>query len=307
MREEMRSHGELAKLAGRQYGVVSHSQLLRLGFSKSAVGRLCSAERLHRVHRGVYATGHADLSSHGRCAAAILACGRGAILSHASAGWLWGLFPRNPNRIDVIVPGGGRLRAGIVTHRVTSLVSEEWGRMDRLAVTSLARTLLDLAATGPERRLEDAIEQAERHGDLDLHAIDLLLRRRMGERGTAALSGAVEIYRDTAFKRSRAERLFLDLVLDAELPRPAMNVFVAGHEIDAYWEAERFAVEVDGWGTHRTRAAFESDPLRQENLKLAGIDSIRFTARRIEREPRVVGQRLARLLWRRRQELGQQS
>jgi very-short-patch-repair endonuclease len=82
---------------------------------------------------------------------------------------------------------------------------------------------------------------------------------------------------------------------------------VAGHEIDAYWEAERFAVEVDGWGTHRTRTAFERDPLRQENLKLAGIDSIRVTARRIEREPQVVGKRLARLLFQRRLELGQKG
>ncbi len=286
MREEMRSHAALSELARSQYGVVSHSQLVRLGFSKSTVGRLQSAERLHRVHRGVYAVGHADLSSHGRCAAAILACGRGAVVSHASAGWLWGLFPLCPRQIDVIVPRGGRSRAEIVTHRITSLVPDEWGTMDRL---------------------EDAIEQAERHEDLDLNAIDLLLRRRMGERGTTALGAALEIYRDPAFKRSRAERLFLDLVLRAGLPRPAMNFFVAGHEIDAYWEAERFAVEVDGWGTHRTRTAFERDPLRQENLKLAGIDSIRLTARRIEREPQVVGKRLARLLFQRRGELGQKG
>jgi very-short-patch-repair endonuclease len=89
----------------------------------------------------------------------------------------------------------------------------------------------------------------------------------------------------------------------ANLPRPAFNTFVAGHEIDAYWERERFAVEVDGWEWHRTRAAFEKDPLRQENLKLAGIDSIRITARRIEREPQAVGQRLTRLLNQRRRSL----
>lgn len=307
MREEMRSHAALSELARSQYGVVSHSQLVRLGFSKSTVGRLQSAERLHRIHRGVYAVGHADLSSHGRCAAAILACGRGAVLSHASAGWLWGLFPLFPSQIDVIVPRGGRSRAEIVTHRIAPLAPDEWGTIDRLAVTSLARTLLDLAATGPKWRLEDAIEQAERHEDLDLDAMDLLLRRRMGERGTTALGDALEIYRDPGFKRSRAERLFLDLVLKAGLPRPAMNFFVAGHEIDAYWEAERFAVEVDGWGTHRTRTAFERDPLRQENLKLAGIDSIRVTARRIEREPQVVGKRLSKLLFQRQQELGQKG
>lgn len=91
--------------------------------------------------------------------------------------------------------------------------------------------------------------------------------------------------------------------MDAGLPQPAINTWVAGYEIDAYWAAERFAVEVDGWGSHRTRKAFENDPVRQEDLKLAGIDSIRITARRIERQPRLVAERLAKHLDRRRRHL----
>jgi hypothetical protein len=179
----------------------------------------------------------------------------------------------------------------------------ERGSSERIPVTSPSRTLLDLAASNRGRRLQQAIEKAKRMDRLDLAAIDDLLRRRRGASGTRRLREAVEIYRDPAFSRSRAELLLLDLVKRAGLPRPALNTFVAGHEIDAYWDAERFAVEVDGWDTHRTRAAFEEDPLRQENLKLAGIDSIRLTARRIEREPTVVGRRLKRLLTRRREEL----
>jgi hypothetical protein len=69
------------------------------------------------------------------------------------------------------------------------------------------------------------------------------------------LREALEIYRDPAFRRARSELLFLDLIKKAGLARPALNTFVAGYEIDAYWERERFAVEVDGWGAHRTRAA----------------------------------------------------
>jgi len=90
------------------------------------------------------------------------------------------------------------------------------------------------------------------------------------------------------------------------VPRPALNTFVAGIEIDAYWEAERFAVEIDGWGPHRTRAAFEGDPIRQENMKLAGIDSIRITARRIERHPSLVAEHLKQLLAQRRLQLQHQ-
>jgi predicted transcriptional regulator of viral defense system len=303
MREEMRSHASVAGLANRQYGVVSHRQLLRLGFSTSAIGRSSGAERLLRVHRGVYAVGRAELSDHGRCMAAILACGQ-AILSHESAGWLWGLFPKCPREIEVTVVRHGHQRSGIRVHHATSLCSDEWGWMERVPVTSLPRTLLDLSATGSTRRLTQAIERAERLGKLDLIEIDALLSRRRAGHGTRRLMDALDIYRDPAFNRARSELLFLDLVKKAGLPRPAMNIYIAGHEIDAYWEAERFAVEVDGWDAHRSRQAFERDPVRQEDLKLAGIDSIRLTARRIERQPLLVAERLAALLSQRRRDVG---
>ncbi len=145
----------------------------------------------------------------------------------------------------------------------------------------------------------------ERLDLLDTAAIDALLQKRCGAPGTAPLRQALEIYRDPVFARSRPERLLLDLVKRARLPRPAINTYVEGHEIDAYWERERFAVEVDGWDAHRSRVAFEQDPVRQEELKLAGIDSIRLTARRIEREPAQVAERLGILLARRRGRPGQ--
>ncbi len=103
--------------------------------------------------------------------------------------------------------------------------------------------------------------------------------------------------------RAHTERAFLAVVKRAGLPRPAINLFIAGHEVDAYWESERFAVELDGYETHRTRAAFERDPLRIEDLKLAGIDAIRITARRLEREPDQVAKRLKTLLERRQRAL----
>jgi predicted transcriptional regulator of viral defense system len=299
----MRSHAALAELARAQYGVVSFRQLRELGFSKGAIGRARQAERLHQLHQGVYAVGHVALSDHERCMAAVLACGRRAVLSHESAAWLWGFFPACPVKPEVSVPNAGRPRAGIRAHRVAPFGSGEVGSQEKIPVTSPARTLLDLAATNRGRRLQQVIEKAKRLDRLDLAEIDVLLRRRRGASGTRRLREAVEIYRDPAFSRSRPELLFLDLVKRAGLPRPALNTFVAGHEIDAYWEVERFGVEVDGWAAHRTREAFEADPLRQEDLKLAGIDSIRVTARRIEREPAAVGERLRRLLAHRREEL----
>ncbi len=298
----MRSHQRLARLADRQHGIVSARQLNVLGYSRSAIGRATRAGRLHRIHRGVYAVGHSELSQHGRCLAAVAACGPNALLSHAAAAWLWGLASSCPTLVDVTVSSRGHRRSGIRLHHAPGLAAADRAKYEGVPVTAVHRLLLDLAATGSASQLDHAIERAERRGLLDLGEIDAMLRRRGGY-GIAPLEKALDLYRDPAFSRAKSELLFLDLVREAGLPRPALNTYVAGHEIDAYWEAERFAVEVDGWDTHRTRAAFESDPLRQEDLKLAGIDSIRVTARRIEREPKRVGERLTRLLARRRAEL----
>jgi very-short-patch-repair endonuclease len=297
MREEMRSHEALAELAERQFGVVSRRQLLGLGFSKSAIGRMSTAHRLRRVHRGVYAIGRRGLNGPGRCLAAALACGEGAVVSHASAAWLWGLRDSFPSPVELSVPAHGHRRKGIWTHRVLAIDPGERALSDEvIPVTSLPRTLLDLAAITTVRRVESLLERAERRDLLDLDGIDAALRRHHRAPGAGRLREATEIYRDPSFSRARSERLFKALIKKAGLPHPALNTFVAGYEIDAYWEAENFAVEVDGWGTHRTRAAFERDPVRQEDLLLAGITCIRITARRIEREPDAVAARLARHL-----------
>lgn len=303
MREEMRSHAAVAELAGRQHGLVTHAQLLRLGFSSGKIGRSSKAWRLHRVHRGVYSLGHAVLSDRGRCLAAAMASGRGAVVSHGAAAWLWGLRPSCPKVIDVTVPQRGGRRSGIALHHSSTLTPEEHGRFGPTPVTALPRTLLDLAATSSPRLTWSAIDRAERRDVLNLTEIDAMLRRRHGHRGAERLRKALEIYRDPAFYRARSERLLRRLVKRAGLSRPAINTWVGKFEIDVYWEKERFAVEVDGWETHRTRKAFEDDRLRQEEMKLAGIDSIRISARRIEQRPDEVGRHLAILLQRRRKEL----
>jgi very-short-patch-repair endonuclease len=165
--------------------------------------------------------------------------------------------------------------------------------------------LLDLAVTLNASHLDRVIERAEELDLFDLHAVDALLQRAGGHPGTRRLRHALAIYRDEpAFTRSRLERRFLDLVRAAGLPAPAMNFSVGEYELDAYWQAERFAVELDVYETHGTRRAFERDRLRQEDLKLRGIEMIRITGSRLEREPREVIERIAVLLRRRRNQLG---
>jgi hypothetical protein len=298
----MRSHQALAELAGRQHGVVSFRQLRKLGFSKGAIARSSEAFRLCRVHRGVYAVGQRGISQHGRCMAAILACDEGSVLSHISAAWLWGLIAWFPREVHVSTEGRSRRRHGIRVHRIDAITAD-WGWIERIPVTDLSRTLLHVAATEPPKRLAGVVDRAARLELLDLDAIDGLIDGCRRAPGVARLREAVDLYRGSVVHRARSELLFLALIKQEGLPRPAINTWVEKYEIDAYWEDLRFAVEVDGWDTHRTRKAFEVDPVRVEDLKLAGIDAIRITARRIELHPAEVGRRLRAHLARRRREL----
>lgn len=300
MRGEMRSHHALAELAEAQHGVVTFRQLRALGFSKGHISRAFEAGRLRRVHRGVYAVGHGRLSEHGRCLAAVLACGDGAILSHHSAAWLWGLLPRCPHEASVTTPSRGHRRRTIRVHRAAALSSRDRAERQGIPVTSLARTLLDLGATATARELTSAIDRARRLGRLDLDSVDALLARHGHAVAGKRLQQALSLYRKPVFDRARSELLFLDALEKEDVSPPVLNCWAGKWEIDAYWEAERFAVEVDGWEAHGSREAFEDDRLRIEEMKLEGIDCIRISARRIETHPKQVAQRIATFLARRR-------
>lgn len=302
MAEERRPEGRhqaLAELAEQQHGVVSTRQLRELGYSYDVTSDAAASGHLHRVHRGVYAVGRRRLDWHGRCLAAVLACAP-AYASHASAGWIWGLLRYAPEWIDVTARTKRHSKATVRLHH-GRLNSRDCTEREGIPVTSLARTQLDLAATFPARRIERVLERSEELGLFDLTATEELLSRLPHHRGAKPLREALAIYRpDPTFTRSGVEERFVELVKAAGLPVPAMNCNVVGLELDAYWEAERFAVELDVYETHGTRAAFERDRLRQEDLLLAGIEMDRITGPRLKREPERVMERLGRLLAQRR-------
>jgi Transcriptional regulator, AbiEi antitoxin len=302
MFDKRRSHHAVADLAAHQHGIVSASDLSRLGYSRANVSSEVVRGRLHRLHRGVYAVGHTSVSRHGQCLAAVLACGEGSLLSHRSAAWLWGFTSRWQLPTEVTTPTPRRSRPRIAAHSARTLRAVDRDAREGIPVTAAPRTLLDFAAADP-RFLTRALDGAERLGLLDIAAIDALLARNDRCRGSSRLRRALDIHRLPGFTRSGLERRFLGLVHDAGLPRPSMNFFMAGYELDAYWQAERFAVELDTYDYHGGHTAFEEDRLRQENLKLAGIEMTRITGARIEREPTAVAKRLRGLLAQRRRDL----
>jgi Transcriptional regulator, AbiEi antitoxin/AbiEi antitoxin C-terminal domain len=288
-------------MANRQHGVVSIRQLLGpLGYSRSAVARATAAGRLHRIYRGVYAVGHTRLSMQAHCLAAVLASGPGALLSHASAAWLWGVSSRSPRPFEVAVSTPRQARPPIVLHCSRTLIAEDRALEDGIPVTALTRTLLDVAATFRFHRLQRTLERSEELRLFDLGAVEALLARSTGHPGVGRLRRAIALYHAPAFTRSGLERKFLGLVERAGLPRPVTGFNEAGYELDVYWPGERFAVELDTFETHGSREAFERDRRRQEDLKLVGVEMTRVTGHRLEREPQQVIERVARLLAQRR-------
>lgn len=171
-------------------------------------------------------------------------------------------------------------------------------------MTAPPRTLLDLAATVRFEWLEKMVERSEDLELFDLRAVEDLLDRTVGHRGHGRLRKAIALYKPSSFTRSSLEKRFLELCLEAGLPQPRMNFVAHGFELDCYWPEHRFAVELDVFETHGSRAAFERDRRRQEDLLLLGIGMTRVTGPRLEREPREVIRRVALLLEQRRGRAG---
>ncbi len=138
----------------------------------------------------------------------------------------------------------------------------------------------------------------------DLADFRSVLARNRGHRGSSPLERAMAIYEPPRFTRSELEREFLRLLEASGQPRPVTAFNVAGYELDVYWPELRFAVELDVYATHGSHEPFEEDRRRDEDLKLAGVELTRVTGHRLEREPRQVMDRVARLLEQRRRQLG---
>jgi predicted transcriptional regulator of viral defense system len=208
MRTESHSHLDLAiaDLATRQHGVVSRAQLVAIGVSAQAIGRGMRSGRLHRLHAGVYAVGHRRLTQHGRWAAAVLAGGDGAVLSHRSAAALWQIRPAT-TRPEVTLPRMRRGTAGILYHR-SVIPADEVAVNEGIPVTTVARTLLDLAAVTDRRQVRKAINEAEYRQLWDEVSLVALVARYPYRRGVATARALVR-ERGRGITRSELEERFL--------------------------------------------------------------------------------------------------
>jgi very-short-patch-repair endonuclease len=278
-----------AEIAARQHGVIARFQLLALGFGDRAIKRRLAGGRLHRVHRGVYAVGHKRLTAWGRFMAAVLACGPEALLSHRSAATLHNL-KTGGSRIEVISASRGRPGPpGIVLHTTRDLPPRDRARIDGIPVTSLARTLVDLAAVVDYQRLGRAFEEAERIERLDTRAVEEVLARSHGRKGMGNVRALLAERRVATNTREGIERDFADRIREARLPMPAFNVLIDGYVVDAVWIEHRLIVELDSYEFHdRTRNSFHHERARHADLVLKGWTVLPLTDRQIPRAPEIL-------------------
>jgi very-short-patch-repair endonuclease len=286
----------IAAIALRQQGNITVPQLHRLGLDKHAIAYRVRIGRLHRVHAGVYSVGRPPLTAVEKASAAVLACGPGAALSHFSALWLWGFVNRWPPQIEVAVARHRRPR-GIVVHRMGTLTGRDLRRHQGIAVTSLARALLDCAPRMRRRALARAVDDALRSPFLTRSQLADVCNHNPRHPGAGPLAWFI----DTSDGPSRSdwEREFPVFCERFVLPRPQINAQVCGYEVDAYFEAEGLIVELDGWGFHQGRRSFESDRDRDADTLAAGLATVRITSQRMTETPGREAERLRAILARR--------
>jgi hypothetical protein len=248
---------KIAKLAERQHGLVTGTQLLELDIERWAIWYRLEAGRLHSVHRAVYAVGHRLLSREARWMAAVLAVGSDAVLSHLAAAGLWGIRYPAQSRIEVTTPRRVCAPDGVRAHR-RCLPPDEITTERAIPVTTVPRTILDLATVLEPRQVERAIEEAEVRRLDDALSLTDLVERYPGRRGTGVIKAILaEGGIGTTYTRSELEERFLAFVRSRSLPSPEANIPIelAGQwiEADCVWRRERVIVELDGHSTPRPR------------------------------------------------------
>lgn len=270
-------------IARRQHGVISRSQLQRLGLSQAAIEHRVARGRLHPAGRTVYAVGRPGLTRRGRWMAATLSCGPRAVLSHGSGAALWGFGAERSGGIEVSVPSPSRRRQpGVLTHR-RALGDIEVTVHDGIPVTTPACTLVDLASRLDPSRLERAVNEADRLDLIDPESLREVIESYRGRRGVARVRELLD-RRTFRMTDSELERRFLPLVDAVGLPRPVTRRQVNGFRVDFYWPDLGLVVETDGLRYHRTPAQQARDRLRDQAHTAAGTTSLRFTHEQVRFE-----------------------
>jgi hypothetical protein len=250
----------VAREAANQHGRISARQLREVGVDKFCAHRWLADGRLHRVHVGVYAVGHRAPSALANYMAAVLASGDGAKLSHAPCSHLLKLQRGAPPPPEVTVPTTAhRRRPGIVIHRVRALAQQDVAELHGIPITTVPRTLLDLAPRLSPAQLARACHEAWVQHETTPAMVTACIARNPHKPGATKLRSALEA--DVTL--SDLESGFVDLLRAHDLPLPRTNIDHRGDKVDCHWPQHDLTIELLSYRFHASRAAFEQDVARR--------------------------------------------
>jgi predicted transcriptional regulator of viral defense system len=275
----------LRRVADRQWGRVSASQLAALGLETAVVTRWVDQGYLLCELPRVYAVGHRARSVEADLVAAVLYAGPGAMLSHATALWWRDLIDKRPAMIHVSTARRCQSLRGVIVHGRRAC-ERSWHK--GLPTTTVEQALLDYAAMAPPERVRHALANADYRKVLDLDALKAIAGS--GRMGTTRLRYALERHEPKlAHTRSPLERLFLPLCERAGIPLPDdLNVYVEGVLVDAVWREQKLVVELDGRDNHSSWAQIQNDRSKELRLRGGGFDVVRYGTRQLEEESPLV-------------------
>jgi very-short-patch-repair endonuclease len=289
------------RLAKLQHGCVHRSQFHAAGFSNKALARRVAHGHFDRLQPDVFLVRRQSPALLERAMAAALELCGNAVIGGRTAASIWGMLDGAPSEIDVTVVGrNAGPRQGVRIRRSQTLTGKDLRWRSGIPLSSPARTLIELAAVLSRIELENALAEARFRSLVRDSELTGALARASSRSGAPALSRLLADMHaqgaDPARTRSVYEQKLLQLIRDAELPKPFTNARVEGHVVDMIWPAQRLIVEFDGFAYHSDRKAFETDRRRDQDLVAAGYRVIRITARQLDQTPFAVVARLSQAL-----------
>jgi very-short-patch-repair endonuclease len=287
---------DIVRLSRAQNSALTWEQLQAAGLTRGAIRARVRSGRLIPAFRGVYLTADPELVPLARPTAAVLSLEPDAFLSHRWSLAVSGLARADPQTIDVTVVGRNPgSRPGVRIHRVKHLHRDDIAEVSNVRLTSPARALIEFAAQASSSELADAFGDARAKRLITDAKLKAALGRVPSNHPGAAIVRAM-LREGGTYDRSKAERIMRKLCRQAQLPQPLVNVPLHGFLADFLWPDAKLIVEVDGYGTHGDRQAFENDRRRDQLHVAAGYVVIRVTWQQLQNESLAVIARLAQAL-----------
>ena len=269
-----------AQIARRSHGIVTRSELLAAGVTSREIERRQERGYLIAEFPGVYRVGHQAPSLEARYMAAVKACGDGAVLSGRAAAYLYGLVKGQAPIPHVTAPRKRRVR-GVVS---TGSREIETATYRGIPITTVARTLVDLASVLPLNALARACHEAGVRYGTTPGQVEEVLARHPTSPGARKLRAVVR--GEVLVTQSRLEKRFLKLLAEHDLPLPQMTNKPAGtFRVDCRWLDPPLTVELDSYRFHNSRHSWELDHRREREARRRDDDFRRYTYGDVYEDP----------------------